>query len=136
MGAHGKVRVTKAGGAVLVAGGIATVLSLGLGAEGAATAVTPSLHINASAASEWVVEGKNVGCEVVIFSSGGGFVESGGDATGVWSGGGENLVMKWTARGATGLVYKGTWRSAAKKYEGKFGGNAKGKGDVAPGSVC
>ncbi len=120
--------------AVLVAGGIATVLSLGLGAEGAATAATPALHIKN--ASEWVVEGKNVGCEVVIFSSGGSFAESGGSATGTWRGGGENLVMKWTARGATGLVYKGRWRSAAKKYAGKFSGNAKGKGNVAPGSAC
>ena len=134
MGARGKVRVTKARAAVLVAGGIATVLSLGFGAASVATAATPGLHIKD--ASEWVVKGKNIGCEVVIFSSGGSFVESGGSATGVWSGGGENLVMKWTARGATGLVYKGTWRSAAKKYAGKFSGNATGKGDVAPGSVC
>jgi hypothetical protein len=134
MGVRGKVRVTKTRGAVLVAGGIATVLSLGLGADGAATAATPDLHIKN--ASKWVVQGKNVGCEVVIFSSSGSFVESGGSATGVWSGGGENLVMKWTARGATGLVYRGTWRSSAKKYAGKFSGNAKGRGDVTPGSVC
>ncbi len=127
-------RALRARQVALTVAGVAAVTGVGLGAVGAATAATPALHIKNS--SEWTVEGNKVGCEVVTFSSGGSFVVSGGSVSGVWNGGGAHLVMKWTARGSSGLVFKGTYHSASKAYGGTFSGSAKGKGEVVPGSGC
>ncbi len=120
----------------ILAAGLTMTASGGLIGVGAASAVSPALHIEPG--SGWRAEPISGGCELDVFSPWGTFSsEDGGGGT--WSGGGETVRMKWT-RGTKGLTFEGTFTPSAHgylDYEGKF--SIYGyvfKGQLAKGTRC
>jgi hypothetical protein len=120
--------------AAMVAAGIATAASFGVGGAGAASATAPALHVKNG--SEWVViiVSDGGGCEIATFDSGGTFKADRFKDRGTWSGGGATLTMKWTKGSSDGMKFKGTYHASAKAYEGSFTGSFTGTGGVVKGT--
>ena len=70
----------------------------------------------------WTAEdGSSYNCEVDTFATSGTFTGDKDGDTGKWRGGGTTITMKWTAGGAVGLVFRGTFtKTPVKEYAGTF----------------
>jgi hypothetical protein len=123
--------------AAVLAAGLALTACGGIAGGGAASAATPTLHVEPG--STWLAEPRPGGCELEIFSANRTFASEFGGAGGGWSGGGATIAMTWTRR-TKGLVFDGTYTESVHgnpEYKGKF--SIEGfvfKGELIKGTRC
>lgn len=107
---------------VAIAAGLALTASVGLVGAGAASAVSPAMHIKPGA--QWTAEVNGSGCEVETFSANNTFTGDMDGDYGSWSGSGPSISMVWSGRGADPLTFVGTFtKTPVKEYAGRFNGS-------------
>jgi hypothetical protein len=103
----------------VLAAGLAIAASVGPAGAGAASAATPSNHIASGAIWSFVVKGERSFCEQDTFSSSGTFTADKYRDSGIWSGGGGTIAMKWKTGESSPSTFTGTFtKTPVKEYKG------------------
>jgi hypothetical protein len=107
---------------MVLTAGVLAVTGLGLlgGAPAGASAAASSAAQHVKAGSKWTFEITGQGCEVQTFGSGKTWTADMGGDGGKYRGGAATIKDVWTTGSDAPAIFKGTYTSAAKAYEGTW----------------